>query len=70
MLNLICIKTGLYIMYIAGLYRYTEPRVAVTGFSNRVMVKLELLPGTRVLLLPLVNMSINHVCLCALPSAL
>ena len=51
MLNLVCIKTGLYI---AGLYRYTEPRVAVTEFSNRVMVKLELLPGTRVLLLPLI----------------
>ena len=34
------------VIYIAGLYRYTELRVAVTEFSNRVMVKLELLPGT------------------------
>ena len=34
---------------------YTEPQVAVIEFSNRVMVKLELLPGTRVLLLPLVS---------------
>ena len=43
------------VIYIAGLYLYTEPRVAVIEFSNRVMVKLELLPGTRVLLLPLDN---------------